>query len=37
MCIYVYRYVCTVYIYVGGGGNCAHMRLEYEVEGTSDA
>ena len=34
MCIYICMYL---YIYVGVGGDCAYMRLEYEVEGTSAA
>ena len=32
--VYIYIYI---YIYVGVGGNCAYMRLEYEVEGTPAA
>ena len=38
ICVYMYidMYV-SVYIYVGVGGFCAYMRLEYEVEGTSAA
>ena len=34
--IYAYTYVC-ICMYVGVGGNCAYMRLEYEDQGTSDA
>ena len=35
ICIYICMYL--YYIYVGVGGNCAYMRLEYEAEGTSAA
>ena len=39
MAVLIYVYICIyicmyLYIYVGVGGNCAYMRLEYEVEGT---
>ena len=42
MAVLIYVYICIyicmyLYIYVGVGGNCAYMRLEYEVEGTSAA
>ena len=36
VCMYIHMYV-SVSIYVGFGGNCAYMRLEYEVEWTSAA
>ena len=40
---YICKYIfINMYIYIhisvymqGGGGDCAYMRLEYEVEGTS--
>ena len=34
LCIYICMYLFT---YVGVGSNCAYMRLEYEVDGTSAA